>query len=146
MNGSTPLPSITVLKEQAKRLRQELAAAGTVIGHSRSLELLAHQHGYTDWNTLHATIGNRPPASPVAAGQRVSGHYLGQPFEGEVRALESFSQADRYRIVLHFDEPVDVVTFDSFSAFRQRVSCFIGHDGMTVERTSNGEPQLRLQL
>ena len=146
MNRSTPLPAIDALKEQAKRLRQELAAAGTVIGHSRSLELLAHQHGYRDWNTLHAVIGNRPPASPVVAGQRISGHYLGQPFEGEVKALETFSQSDRYRVVLHFDEPVDVVTFDSFSAFRQRVSCFIGHDGITAEKTSNGEPQLRLQL
>ena len=146
MNRSTPLPAIDALKEQAKRLRQELAAAGTVIGHSRSLELLAHQHGYRDWNTLHAAIGNRPPSSPVVAGQRVSGHYLGQPFEGEVKALESFSQANRFRVVLHFDEPVDVVTFDSFSAFRQRVSCFIGPDGMTAEKTSNGQPQLRLQL
>jgi hypothetical protein len=146
MNGSTPLPAIDALKEQAKRLRQELAAAGTVIGHSRSLELLAHQHGYKDWNTLHAVIGNRPLVSPFVVGQRISGHYLGQPFAGEVRALETFSRADRFRIVLHFDKPVDVVTFDSFSAFRQRVSCFIGHDGMTAEKTSNGEPQLRLQL
>ena len=146
MNRSTPLPSVTALKELAKRLRREIAAAGTVIGHSRSLELLAHRHGYKDWNTLHAAIGNRPPASPVTAGQRISGYYLGQPFEGEVKALETFSQADRFRIVLHFDEPVDVVTFDSFSAFRQRISCFIGHDGMTAEKTSNGEPQLRLQI
>ena len=146
MNRSTLLPPIDVLKTQARRLRDELAATGTVIGHSRSLELLAHQHGYKDWNTLHAAIGNRPPASPVAAGQRVSGYYLGQPFDGEVIALETFSQADRFRVVLHFDEPVDVVTFDSFSAFRQRVSCFIGRNGMTAEKTSNGEPQLRLQL
>ena len=67
MNGSTLLPSIDALKRLAQRLRQELADAGTVISHSRSLELLAHQHGYKDWNTLHAAIGNRPPASPVAA-------------------------------------------------------------------------------
>lgn len=146
MNRSTPLPAIGALKVQAKRLRQKLAEAGTFVGHSRSLELLAHQHGYKDWNTLHAAIGNRSPASPVVAGQRVSGHYLGQPFEGEIKALETFSQAGRYRVVLHFDEPVDVVTFDSFSSFRQRVSCFIGHDGTTSERTSNGEPQLALQL
>ncbi len=146
MNRSTHLPTIGALKEQAKRLRRDLAADGAVIGHSRSLELLAHQHGYKDWNTLHAAVGNRRPGSPVVPGQRVRGHYLGQPFEGEVKALESFSQADRFRIALHFDEPVDVVTFDSFSAFRQRVSCVIGPDGVTVEKTSNGEPQLRLQI
>ena len=146
MNKSTHLPSIDALKEQAKRLRRDLAADGAVIGHSRSLELLAHQHGYKDWNTLHAAVGNQPPASPVVPGQRVRGHYLGQPFEGKVKALESFSRTDRFRIALHFDEPVDVVTFDSFSAYRQRVSCVIGPDGVTVEKTSNGEPQLRLQI
>ncbi|MGI9515017.1 MAG: glyoxalase superfamily protein, partial [Anderseniella sp.] len=82
----------------------------------------------------------------VTPGQRVSGYYLGQPFNGEVKALESYSQTDKFRIALHFDEPVDVVTFESFSAYRQRVSCFIGRDGKTTEKTSNGEPQLRLQL
>ncbi len=146
MNRSAPLPSIEILKQQARRLRAELNAAGTAINHSRSLELLARQLGFKDWNTLHATIGNQSPACPVTPGQRVSGYYLGQPFNGEIRALESYSQTDRFRIALHFDEPVDVVTFESFSAYRQRVSCFIGRDGKTIEKTSNGEPQLRLQL
>ena len=146
MTRSTALPSINALKEQAKKLRQELALSGTAITHGRSLELLARQHGYRDWNTLHAAIGTRPPASPVTAGQRVRGHYLGQPFEGQIKSVLGCSRADRFRVVIHFDEPVDVVTFDSFSAFRQRVSCSIGRDGRTVEKTSNGKPQLQLLI
>ena len=57
---------------------------GVPVGHSRSLELLAHQYGYRDWNTLHARAGNQPARSPVAPGDRVAGHYLGQSFDGMV--------------------------------------------------------------
>ena len=83
MNGSKPLPSWPALKEQAKRLRADLEENGTTISHSRSLELLAHQLGFKDWNTLHASAGNRPPPSPVMLGDRVRGTYLGQAFEGD---------------------------------------------------------------
>ncbi len=145
MNGSL-LPSIDVLKNQAKRLRADLNAGGTPIGHSRSLEILAHQHGYKDWNTLYAAAGNRPPACPVGLGQKVAGTYLGQPFKGEVIAVQSLAGSGRFRVTFDFDQAVDVVTFDSFSAFRKRVSCVIGRDGRTVEKTSDGQPQLRLNL
>lgn len=145
MNGLSSLPSIGELKSQARRLRNKLEANGSPIGHGQSLELLAHQHGYRDWNTLHAAAGNRPPACPVVLGQKVRGHYLGQPFEGEVLGVQAFAHGDRFRVTLLFDEPVDVVTFDSFSSFRKRVSCVIGHDGKTVEKTSNGRPHLSLQ-
>ena len=43
-----------------------------------------------------------------------------------------------------FDEPVDVVTWDSFSAFRRRVSCTIDRRGRTAERTSDGRPHMEL--
>ncbi|MEP3278708.1 MAG: glyoxalase superfamily protein [Stappiaceae bacterium] len=144
MNGSSHLPSIDSLKSQAKRLRAELTATGTEIGHGRSLELLAHQHGYKDWNTLHAAVGNRPPTCPVELGQTVSGQYLGQAFTGEVIAVQTLSAPGLFRVTFDFDEPVDVVTFDSFSAFRKRVSCFIDSDGVTKEKTSDGRPQLKL--
>jgi len=141
MNGS--LPSIDTLKTQAKRLRADLAASGTDIAHGKALEMLAHQHGYNDWNTLHAAVGNGP-FCPVALGMRVRGRYLGQPFEGDVLGVQTLSPPGRYRVTFHFDEPVDVVTFDSFSAFRQRVSCTINERGVTAEKTSNGLPQLKL--
>jgi hypothetical protein len=146
MTGSRSLPTLENLKDQAKRLRTTLSASGTVLSHGRALELLAHQHGYKDWNTLHAAIGNRPPPSPVAVGDHVRGHYLGQAFEGEVIGLQHMEPSDKYRVTLKFDEPVDVVTFQSFSAYRSRVSCTIDRKGTTVERTSDGRPHLELQL
>jgi hypothetical protein len=42
------------LKQQAKRLRTSLADRGVEVTHSEALELLAHQHGARDWNTLVA--------------------------------------------------------------------------------------------
>ncbi len=145
MNGPTPLPSIEALKAQAKRLRARLQADGTPVGHSKSLELLAHQHGYKDWNTLHA-VGSRPPTSPVLPGARVRGVYLGQPFCGRVIGVVALTPPGRFRVTLHFDEPIDVVTFESFSAFRQRVTCVVNGSGRTAERTSNGRPHLQLNL
>ncbi|MDP6814584.1 MAG: glyoxalase superfamily protein, partial [Alphaproteobacteria bacterium] len=125
MNGSLSLPSIADLKVQARRLRAKLETDGTAIGHGRSLELLAQQYGYKDWNTLHASVGNRGPRSPVTIGEKVRGHYLGQAFAGTVLGVHALSAADRFRVTLEFDAPVDVVMFESFSAFRKRVSCTI---------------------
>ena len=146
MNGSLPLPTIDALKSQARRLRSTLEGEGTKVSHSKSLELLARQLGYRDWNTLHAAAGNRPPANPFPLGARVRGHYLGQPFVGEVIAVASRRADERYRITLQFDEPVDVVTFDSFSAFRRRVTCTLDRSGRTAEKTSDGRPHMELAL
>ncbi len=144
MNGS--LPSIEQLKEQARRLRAVLHSDGKSITHSQSLELLAHQHGFRDWNTLYAAIGIGVPPCPVSIGARVAGTYLGQSFEGEVIALETMTRPDRFRITLRFDEPVDVVTFDSFSNFRRRVSCIIDRSGKTIEKTADGRPHVQLAV
>jgi hypothetical protein len=146
MNGSRKLPSLDELKSQAKRLRDSLARDGAIVSHGRSLELLAHQHGYKDWNTLFAATGNRPPSCPVDLGARVNGEYLGQRFDAEVIAVMRLGSDERYRITLNFDEPVDVVKFASFSAFRRRVSCVVDRAGVTAERTSDGRPHLRLAL
>ncbi|WP_425513777.1 glyoxalase superfamily protein [Ensifer oleiphilus] len=146
MRGSNTLPSLDALKDQAKRLRSRLSGEGETITHSRSLELIAAQYGYRDWNTLHAAVGNRPPFNPWMLGSRVKGRYLGQPFEGEILAVHALtSQSGRYRLTMKFDEPVDVVTFESFSAFRQRVTATVDENGRTVEKTSNGRPQLELE-
>ncbi|ASY70499.1 glyoxalase superfamily protein [Sinorhizobium fredii] len=140
------LPSLDILKDQAKHLRALLAAAGNEIGHSKSLELIAAQYGYRDWNTLHAAAGNRPPFNPWMLGVRVRGHYLGQPFAGEILSAQALTaKPGHYRLTFKFDEPVDVVTFESFSAFRQRVTAIVDENGRTVERTSNGRPHLELE-
>ncbi len=145
MRNHIELPSLDSLKDQAKRLRASLAQEGQTISHSRALELVAVQFGYRDWNTLHAAVGNRPPFNPYMLGSRVSGFYLGQPFTGSVLGVQSLGgDPERYRLTLHFDDPVDVVTFDSFSAFRQRVHCNVDTTGRTAQKTSNGRPQVEL--
>jgi hypothetical protein len=145
MSHSTPLPSLETVKDQAKRLRTRLKDEGNEISHSKALELVAAQYGFRDWNTLAAKAGNRPPLNPWMLGSRVTGHYLGQPFSAEIISVQAITAAPgRYRITFNFDEPVDVVTFDSFSNMRQRVVCTIGEDGRTIEKTSNGRPHMEL--
>ena len=141
---STRLPSTAEAKEQAKRLRSQLANQGTIVGHANALELVAHQHGYRDWNTFHAAIGNRPPVGWMPGG-RVQGTYLSQPFEATV-VVASMLRPGWFRLSLELDEAVDVVTFDSFSNFRKRVRCVIGPAGTSRERTSDGEPHLKLNM
>lgn len=150
MDGSVPksqdrVPPVETLKSQARRLRDSLREAGTPVSHARALELLARQYGFRDWNVLHAAAGNGPPPPPVQLGDRVRGRYLSQPFEGEVIGVSEPGEG-RFRVTIHFDAPVDVVTWDSFSAFRRRVSCTIDRQGRTAERTSDGRPHMELSL
>lgn len=145
MRDPAPLPNMTTLKDQAKRLRTRLQAGGETVRYSKALELIAVQHGYNDWNTLHAVLGNRPGPESLAPGARVTGAYLGQPFAARVVGIQAItSSPGNYRVSLDLDEAVDVVTFDSFSAFRKRVNGVIGKDGVSHARTSNGRPQLEL--
>ena len=140
---NTPeIPSLDTLKAQAKRLRAALAEDGDFISHSEALELLAKQLGYRDWNTLHAEPGKR--RRPLQVGDRVSGFYLGKPFTGEIIAAHALS-AGRRRLTVTFDEAIDVVSFESFSAFRRRVTAVVGEDGASIQKTSNGRPQMELQ-
>jgi len=138
------MQNLNDLKTQAKRLRASLEAQGKSVSHSEALELVAKQLGYRDWNTLYASVGNRVAPAPVALGDRVRGTYLGQPFDGDVIGVQSLS-GGRARVTLEFDDPVDVVTFDSFSAFRKRISATVDEKGRTKERTSDGAPQLELK-
>lgn len=145
-NGSShDLPSLNALKDQARRLRKSLEADGTTITLSKSLELLAHQYGRKDWNTLSAAAERTPRSLPATVGGRVRGRYLGQAFEADVVGMQSLSTQDRHRITLRFDRPVDVVTFASFSNLRRRISCVIDGAGRSVEKTSDGYPHLELE-
>lgn len=144
MSG-TQLPSIDQLKQQAKRSRAALARNGTTISHSQSLELLARQYGYADWNTLHAATGNRP-APLFTLSQQVSGQYLGQAYSGELISVRADQDHNWYSVVIRFDEPVDVVTFDSFSSFRRQVPAVVNRDGKSAEKTSNGVAQMVIKV
>ncbi|WP_221125144.1 glyoxalase superfamily protein [Rhizobium bangladeshense] len=143
----TTYPGIEELKAQAKRLRQAMNDRGTALTHSAALEMIARQHGARDWNTLAALAArpNAAPKTPLFVGAHIRGRYLNQPFAGEILSL-SARPGGLHRITIHFDEAVDVVTFESFSAFRRRVSAQIDADGVSPRKTSNGVPHLVLDL
>lgn len=144
MTYSSDLPELSTLKDQARRLRAALEAEGDFITHSDSLELVARQRGYRDWNTLHAAAGNRP-RDPFAVGARVRGRYLGQAFAGELLAVRRLSDGKAYEVTVDFDEPVDVVRFEGFSNLRKRVSVTLERDGRSAARTSDGQPHMQLE-
>lgn len=153
-----PETNTTDYKLQARRLRAALAAEGKPISHSAALELVARQHGMRDWNTLAAAHAHSTPeptrtshvSGSVAdghgpgllVGAAVTGRYLGQAFTGRLLALAETPSDGLFRVTIHFDEPVDVVTFESFSALRGRITAVIGRDRISPRRTSNGLPHL----
>lgn len=143
MSVQSSLPDLEALKTQAKRLRHSLEAEGNFISHSEALELIARQYGYRDWNTIHSAAENRP-SEPFRVGTSVSGHYLGQAFIGEILAVRKLASGARYQLTLDLAQPVDVVSFESFSAFRKRVTGTVNADGVSDARTSNGRPHLEL--
>ena len=139
-------PDIGSMKAQAKRLRAVLAETGGPVSHSRALEMVARQHGFSDWNTAHALAGNHQPVAPVQVGQTATGRYLGQPFTASVKGVQAGSGDRRWRVTLELDEPVDVVRFESFSAFRRRITATVDARGLTAEKTSDGTPHLVLDI
>ena len=136
------IPTVDQAKDQARRLRTGLGGEGREISHSAALELVAKAHGFHDWNTFYAKAGNRMPP-PAGLGDIVTGRYLGQEFLAEVVSIGQLSQG-RYEIGLQLDQPVDVVSFDSFSNFRSRIRCEVDARGRSFARTSDGVPHLVL--
>ncbi|SNZ19087.1 hypothetical protein SAMN06265368_2166 [Cohaesibacter gelatinilyticus] len=140
------LPSLTDLKAEAKKLRAQASEAETPLSHSQALEQIAKRYGYRNWNVIAAAANQPKAGNRFYEGMRLSGHYLSQPFAGKVLKVQPTEQQGSYQLTILFDQPVDVVSFESFSAFRQRVSCTIGPDGTSPQQTSNGEPHMRLDL
>ena len=128
-------------KQRAHALRAASASSGAPISLAAALERVAAELGYRDWNTASARLSNEPPR-PLQVGDRVGGRYLKQPFEGRVLAVREMAGGSAFEVTLHFDEPVDVVEFESFSALRQRVNATISADGVSWSRTSDGQPHL----
>ena len=136
-------PSVSDLKDLARRLRQAMAQQGTPVTHSQSLELLALQYGLRDWNTLRAQAATPGPVVPQV-GAAVSGRYMGQPFTGVLKAIARLGQGT-WRVSVQLDAPVDVVSFDSFSSWRHRVSGMVDHTGRSLRHRSDGTPHLELE-
>ena len=93
------------------------------------------------------------PHTPTATDYKAQARRLragladtGHDFTGELVALHALSKSGRYRASIQFDTPVDVVAFDSFSAFRRRVTVTVDATGATTEKTSDGRPHLQLAL
>lgn len=59
-------------KQMAKRLRAELAERGLEVTHGQALELIAHQHGHANWNTM-AAVPVVPPPAPERSPERSPG-------------------------------------------------------------------------
>ena len=151
MNNSTnptmPNMSIEQAKILAKRLRTQLEKDGQTISHSKSLELLAVQNGFRDWNTMYASFGNQAQTTtPLSVDAKVSGQYLGHDFTATVLGVQSKNGGSRYKVSLDLDEAVDVVSFDSFSCFRKRINATINQNGITSEKNSLGVPILKINL
>ncbi|SFE94824.1 hypothetical protein SAMN04488523_11311 [Sulfitobacter brevis] len=140
--NSLPFPSRDVLKSQAKRLRSDLAARGQILSHAQALETIAHQWGARDWNTLSAQAGQS--ASGWHPGQRVTGRYLGHSFAGAVKAARQASSGF-WTLTVRFDEPVDVVTSPLFSSLRRQVDTTINAEGVSPNKTSDGQPHMVLK-
>lgn len=155
MKTSILLPTITEFKILARKLRDQMLRSGSRINHSKSLELIAKQWGFRDWNTLCASADtsdqtpplarNFPTDCPVLIGQSVRGKYLGVDFSATILGIQS--QMDgHYRLSLHCDQPIDVVKFESFSSLRRRLHCTVDHKGRSVEKTSDGVAQMILDI
>lgn len=134
------IPTRNALKAQAKRLRASLQGQGQTISHSEALETLAQQWGYLDWNTLSARA---PETQAWQVGQTVSGRYLGHNFTARLKSV-SQGAGGHWRLTIVFDTPIDVVASDKFSALRRQVSVTVNGDGVTHEKTSDGQPHLVL--
>ncbi|MGV3650126.1 MAG: glyoxalase superfamily protein [Devosia sp.] len=144
MSFSLDTPSPATLKAEARALRAERDKAGTPITHSAALEEVAHRHGYRDWNTAHAALPDRI-ATPAQVGQRVKGHYLGQPFTGLVIGLKLLPDPNYFEVTVKFDTPVDVARSTLFNAFRHRVVATIDIHGVSPAKTSDGNPHMRMR-
>lgn len=135
----------TDLKAEARQWRAVQAEAGHPVTNSEALEMVARWHGFRDWNTASGVLPiTRAPAFSI--GQRVGGHYLKQAFQGTIISVTALGAGEKFRLTIQFDEPVDVVAFDSFSAFRQRVVAVVGRDGRSTTHTSDGAPHMQLSL
>lgn len=137
------LNSVSEAKSKAKALREALVEQGTRISHAQALELVAHQNGARDWNTLHARLSRAEPRT-LQLGDKVRGKYLGQSFIGRIVALSKVGL--NLNVSIQLDAPIDTVRFESFSNMRRRIRGAIGPDGRSEQETSDGLPVLVIDL
>lgn len=135
------VPARDDLKLQARRLRADLATRGQTISHAEALEMIAHQWGARDWNTLSAKAKSTHPG--WAPGQRVTGRYLGHGFGGIVKAARQ-SASGFWSLTIRFDQAIDVVASTHFSSLRRQVNVTLNAAGQSPQKTSDGQPHMVL--
>ena len=64
MKGIAVNPSIDDAKSMARRLRAAMEARGLAATHSDTLEFVAAQLGFRDWNTTSAALNTNGPGGP----------------------------------------------------------------------------------
>ncbi len=84
-------------------------------------------------------------AIPLQVGQRATGTYLGRPFAGIVLGMQLLADMQHCEVTVKFDKPVNVSKFDSMVIPRQRVKATIDANGVSMARTSDGEPHMRIR-
>ena len=139
----TQIPSRDILKAQAKRLRADMKTNGTDMAHAAALEMVAHQWGMRDWNTLAAKADATEPDVQWHPTQRVTGRYLGHTFHGMVKAAR-LASSGFWSLTVRFDEAVDVVESEHFTSLRRQVSATINAQGVSPQKTSNGQPHMTI--
>lgn len=146
MPSSVRLPALKTIKLQAKRLRQILAEQGTPLSHSQSLEIIAKQWGYSDWNTLNAIL--KTPDSPenLTIGDIVTGYYMGEPVEAEVLRVQTLGHGDAFNLTLKLDKRVDVINSEGEMSSKKKVRCTVGVTGKTVQKMADGTPHFVLDV
>ena len=125
-------------KARARQLKAESAAP---ISLATALEIVAKDMGFRDWNTASARLSNAA-ATSWQVGERVSGQYLKRAFSGRIHGVRELQAGSGYEVTIHFDEPVDVVDWDSFASHRQRVTAMVSPEGISWAKTSDGVPHL----
>ena len=144
MTFSLDTPNAASMKSEAKALREERALAGEPIGHGAALELIAHRHGYRDWNTAVAAVPERVVV-PLQVGGRAKGTYLGNPFTGLVIGMKLLADMQHYEVTVKFDQPVNVSKSALMGPiYRQRVRATIDLHGISMSSTSDGQPHMRV--
>ena len=106
-------------KLMAKRLRASLADRGVEVTHSEALEIVAHEHGARDWNTLAAEVSTSPPdvafgpvipvlrIFDVAKAREFYSEFLGFAIDWEHTFEDHapvYFQASREGVLLHLSE------------------------------------------
>ncbi|WP_068311541.1 glyoxalase superfamily protein [Polycladidibacter hongkongensis] len=137
-------PKLQELKNNAKSLRAALAEKDQLISHSQSLEITARQHGYKDWNSAAAGTVQKQKSQALQLGRSVAGTYLNQEFKGQLLAVRTLQGGQYMQITVQLEKPVDVVSFDSFSNYRSRITCTLDKSGRSLDTTSDGTPHMQL--